>query len=82
MGITSWYASGVMGGSRRRGPSSAWDKPLTRADRWSVVMFVSAFVVVPIIAAIVIIWAMITAPPQDNSWCTKWVSGHCAERIR
>lgn len=81
MGVTSWYASGVMGPRRSgAGPHVSDDKPMSRADKWSLALFVFGFLVVPIIAAIVIAWAMITAPPQDNSWCARWVSGHCAER--
>lgn len=79
MGITMWYASGVMGKTHGHGPYQD-DEPLSRGDKWSLVMFVFAFLIAPIIAAVIIAWAMVTAPPQDNSWCAKWVGGHCAER--
>lgn len=79
MGVTMWYASGVMGRSSGSGRNRS-DEPLSSSERWSLAMFVFAFVVAPIVAVCVIAWAMITAPPQDDSWCARWVSGHCAER--
>lgn len=79
MGVTTWVASGVLrAGKGGRGPHI--DKPLSRSDKWSLAWFIFAFVVVPVIAAVIIIWAMIVAPPQDNSWCARWVGGHCAEK--
>lgn len=81
MGISMWVASSVLS-SHRPGPRYRDDRPLSRSDKWSAAMFIFAFVVVPIIAAVVIVWAMIMAPPQDNSWCARWVGGHCAERAK
>lgn len=80
MGITTWTAAGILRGGKGGYPRPRDDRPLTRGDKWSLAMFVFAFLILPIIAAIVIAWVIITAPPQDNSCCAKWVGGHCAER--
>lgn len=81
MGISTWYAAGVMGSGRGRGlPPVPRNGPLTREEKWAIAgLAFCAFVAIAGVA--IIVWAMLTAPPQDNSWCARWVSGHCAERV-
>lgn len=73
MGITSWTASGVLG---KGGPPAEGQE----LSGWMCLELIVVFIIAPLVAIAAILWISITAPPQDTSWCARWVAGHCAER--
>ncbi len=69
MGITMWYASGILGSGPYpyRPPDN---KPLSHGEKCWFAVFVFVFFVMPVLAVLVIAWAMTNAPTTPVDCCT------------